>query len=151
MLAQDRGLGDERRERRPQLVGHVRDEPPVLGLGGLEPADRVGQGVGHPVEPLGPRAELVVRGDRHPRRQVAAFDPLGGAAGRLDRRQDAAGDAPAPRAGRRGSRTIVPTTSASPQLGERLFERRHVVDEVVGRPAARRPAADDQARTTRRA
>ena len=56
VLAQDRRLGDERGERRPQLVRDVGDEPPVLGLGGLEPADRVGQGVGHPVEPLGPRA-----------------------------------------------------------------------------------------------
>ena len=38
VLAQDRRLGDEGSERRPELVRHVRDEPPVLRLGGLEPA-----------------------------------------------------------------------------------------------------------------
>ena len=43
VLAQDRRLGDERRQRRPQLVRDVGDEAPVLGLGRLEPADRVGR------------------------------------------------------------------------------------------------------------
>ena len=150
VLAQDRRLGDERRQRRPQLVGDVGDEAPVAGLGGLEAADRVGQGGGHPVEALGPGPELVVRGDRHPGRQVAALDPLRGTAGRLDRGQDAAGDDPRHEQGERGSRTIVPTMSASPQLGERLLERPHVVDEVVGRPGCRRrdrrrPGSDDPA------
>ena len=56
VVAQDRRLGDERGDRRPQLVGDVGDEPPVLGLGGLEPDDRVLERVGHPVEPIGPRA-----------------------------------------------------------------------------------------------
>ena len=94
VLAQDRRLGDQRRQRRSQLVGDIGDEAPVLGLGRLQPPDRVAERLGHPVEPLGPRPELVVRGDRHARRQVAAFDPLGGPAGRLDRGEDAASDDP---------------------------------------------------------
>ena len=31
VVAEDRHLGDEGRDRRPQLVADVRDEPPVLG------------------------------------------------------------------------------------------------------------------------
>ena len=113
MLAQDRRLGDQRRQRCPQLVRDIGDEAPVLGLGRLEPADRLGQRLGHPVEALRPRPELVVRGDRHARRQVAALDPLGGPAGGLDRGEDAAGDRPARRAARRGRGSSVPTMSAS--------------------------------------
>ena len=63
-LAQDRRLGDERRERRPKLVRDVGDEAPVVGLGRLEPADRLLERRRHPVERLGPVAELVGGGDR---------------------------------------------------------------------------------------
>ena len=80
MLAQDRGLGDEGAERRSELVRDVGDEPAVLRLGGLEPADRVAERLGHPVERLRPGAELVARGHRDAGREVAAFDPLGRAA-----------------------------------------------------------------------
>ena len=103
VLAHDRCLGDERRERRPELVRHVGHEPAVLGLGRLEPADRLAEGLGHPVEPLRPGPELVVRGDGHPRGQVAALDPLRGSAGRVDRGEDAARDDPRDDAARRGS------------------------------------------------
>ena len=41
-----------------------------------------------------------------------------------------------------------PDDERRPQLGERLLERAHVVDEVEGRPAAAGAAADDEARTT---
>jgi hypothetical protein len=94
VTAEQRRLGDERGDRCPQLVRDVGDEPPVLGLGGLEPDDRVFEGVRHPVEAGRPLAELVRGGDRDARRQVAAGDPLGGQARLVDRREDAPGDDP---------------------------------------------------------
>ena len=60
VLAEDRCLGDERRDRRPKLVSDVGDEPAVLCLGGLEPADRARLDVGHLIEPSRPLTELVI-------------------------------------------------------------------------------------------
>ena len=54
VLAQDRRLGDQGRQRRSQFVGDIGDEAPVLGLGRLQSPDRVAQGLGHPVESLRP-------------------------------------------------------------------------------------------------
>ena len=94
----------------------VGDEPPVLVLGRLEPADRVGQGAGHPVEPLGPGPELVARRDGHPRRQVAALDPLGDAPGLFHRRQDAARHAPRTMTSASRISTRAPTAQGQAQL-----------------------------------
>ena len=136
MVAEDRRLGDERRDRRPQLVADVGDEPPVLGLGGLEAEDRLLERVDHLVELLGPRAELVVGGHRDAGRQVAARDPLGGPGGLVDRGQDAAGDEPGgdhaddhdgDRAG----------DQREPQLAERLVDRALVADEPDRRARSR--------------
>ena len=145
MLAQDRRLGDEGRQRRPQLVRDVGDEAPVLGFGRLEPADGLGQRLGHPVEAVRPRPELVVRGDRHARRQVAVLDRLGGTAGGLDRGQDPARDGPGHEQGDEDQRDGA-DGEGRPELAERLVDGGHVVDEVEGRPRAADAAADDEAR-----
>ena len=122
MLAQDRRLGDEGRQRRPQLVRDVGDEPAVLRLGRLEPADGLGQRLGHPVEPLRPRPELVVRGDRHARGQVAVLEALGGPAGGLDRRQDAARDGLGDEQRDEDQRDRA-DGQGEPELAERLVDR----------------------------
>ena len=145
MAAQDGCLRDERRDRGPQLVGDVGDEPPVLGLGGLEPEDRVLERVGHPVEAVGPVPELVGRGDRHPSRQVAALDPLGGAAGLVDRGQDAARDEPS-RHDRDERQDHGSHAERQAELVEGLLDRRHVVDQIDLGAGATGSAADDQAR-----
>ena len=51
---------------------HLGDEPPVLALGDLQPADRCRQRVGHPVELVGPPPELVGAAARDPRGEVVA-------------------------------------------------------------------------------
>ena len=145
VLAHDRRLGDERGERGPQLVRDVGHEAPVLGLGGLEPGDRVGQRLGHPVEAVRPRPELVVRGDRHAGRQVAALDPLRSPAGGLDRGQDAAGDDPRDEQGDHDE-DERPDHERQSELRECLLELGRVVDEVERRPSGTDPATDHEAR-----
>ena len=120
----------------------------VAGLGSLEAVDRVGQGGRHPVEALGPDAELVVRGDRHAGRQVAPLDPLCGATGRLDRRQDTAGDDPRHEQGEQDE-DDRPDDERRPQLGERLLERRARRGRSSRpvrrrRRGRRRPGSDDR-------
>ena len=149
VLAQDRRLGDERRERRPQLVRDVGDEAPVVGLGRLEPADRLLERRRHPVERLGPVAELVGGRDRHARREVAALDPLGRPGCFLDGREDAARNGP-----RRDERDDDQDQRAGDQPDaerrQRRLDRGRVVDEVERRAGAGQPAADDEARLARR-
>ena len=94
------------------------------------------EGLGHPVEPLGPRPELVVRGDRHARGQVAALDPLRGPAGGLDRGEDAAGDDPGDEQRERGSGPAARRSSASRSWPSAISSAVDVVDEVERRPAA---------------
>ena len=145
VVAQDRGLGDQRRQRRPQFVRDVRHEPAVLGLGGLEPPDRLGQRGGHPVEPLRPRPELIVRGDRDPRRQVAASM-------RSAARLAASTGASTPRATLRATTSAtrmsatVPTIRASRSWSSVDWSVARVVDEVHGGPARRSRSTDDEAR-----
>ena len=152
VLAHDRRLGDECGERGPQLVRDVGHETPVLGLGRLEPGDRVGQRLGHPVEAVGPRPELVVRGDRHARRQVAALDPLGGATRGFDRGQDAAGDDPRheqgdQRSGRASRRPAPAGTARAPPRARsrrgrsRTPARRHRPGHRPRGSAGRRPSS----------
>ena len=148
MVADDRRLGDERRERRPQLVRHVGDEPPVLVLGRLEAADRVRQDAGHPVEPLGPGPEFVARRDRHPRRQVAALDPLGDAPGLFHRRQDAARHGPRDHE-REHDHHEGADREGQAQLVDRGIDAGDVADEVERRAAAGRSTADDERRLPR--
>ena len=145
MFAQDRRLGDECGQRGPQLVRDVGDESTVLGFGRLEPPDGLGERLGHPVEALRPRPELVVRGDRHARGQVAVLDRLGGPAGGLDRRQDPAGDGPGDEERDEDERDRA-HGQGRPELAERLVDGGHVVDEVEGGSRAADPAADDEAR-----
>lgn len=94
MLLEERGLGDQRGERRAELVGHVGGESPLARLRLLERADLRLEGFRHLVERRGPLAELVVRGHREPRGQ----EPLGhrsrGVAGLRHRREGPGGDDP---------------------------------------------------------
>ena len=145
VLAQDRRLGDERRQRRPELVRDVGDEPAVLRLGRLEPADRLGECLGHPVEPLGPRPELVVRGDRHARGQVAVLDAPRRPGWRPRPARGPAGDGLRDEERDEDERDRA-DGQGHPELAERLVDRGHVVDEVERRSGATDPAADDEAR-----
>ena len=144
VLAHDRRLGDERGDRRPQLVRHVGHEPAVLVLGRLEPPDRVREDAGHPVEPLGPGPELVARRDGHPRRQVAALDPFRDPTGLLDRRQDAARDEPRRRPARRAAARGAPSDRARRSWSMASRTPADVADEVERRPALGRATTDDE-------
>ena len=122
MVAEDRDLGDEGRDRRPQLVADIGDEPPVLGVRRLEAEDRLLERADHLVELQRPRTELVVGGHGHPRGEVAA-------AIRPAARAAASTGAKTPRATSRA--TITPDDhdrdragdQREPELAERLVDR----------------------------
>ena len=150
VVSQDRRFRDEGGQRRPKLMRDIGDEPPVPRLGLLQPADRVLESGGHPVEPLRPHPELVVGGHGHPRREVAALDPFGGPRGSLDGRQHAAGD---PSCGdeRDEGKDERAATEPESQQAEGGLEPAHVLDEVEPGVAAGQHAADDELGLTRRA
>ncbi len=104
--------------------------------------------LGHPVEALGPGPEFVPRRDRHPRRQVAALDPLGDPARFLHRRQDAARHASSDHerdhdhhegADRQGQAQLV---DRGPDIGD-------VANEVEGWSTAGRSTAHHERRLPR--
>ena len=148
VVVEDRGLRHERRDGCSQLVRDIGDESAVLRLGGLEAADGLAERLGHPVEPLRPGSELIVRRDRYSRGQVAALDALRGPAGRVDRREDPAGD----HAGhdeRNEDQRDGPDDEREPELIQRRLEGRRVVDEVHGRDAAPIDPSPNRPPTTR--
>ncbi len=102
----------------------------------------------------GPRPELVVRGDRHARRQVAVLEPLGGPAGGLDRRQDAARDDPRDEQ-RDEISTTVPMISASRSWPSASLDRaarrgRNRRPDRCPRPGRRRPGSAGRRSSSRR-
>ena len=99
--------------------------------------------VGHPVEPVGPRPELVVRCHRHPRKQVATFDPFCGPARLLDRGEDAARQRSGGDQGDEDEHRGAGEHHDA-KLLDRLRDLRDVPNEVDGQVAARGEPADDQ-------
>ncbi len=141
---EERGLRDERGQRRPELVRHVRHEPPVLALRLLQPRDGHLERVGHPVEVLGPAGHLDRAAGRDPGIEVAVRDPPRGPCPGGDRPEDAAGD----QAGRdegEQDRDQPARKQAEPELCERILDgprREHEVERWAGRLAP----ADDEGR-----
>ncbi len=121
-------------------VGH---EPPVLLLGCLESADRVGQRCRHPIEPLGPRPELVPGDHWHASGQIATFDPFGGQTRLLDRREHPAGDGTRRDQGDHSCEQRSDCQGGS-QLIDRLPDAFDRANEIEGRPNPRRPTSDDE-------
>ncbi len=66
LFAQHRGLGDQRGQRRPQLVRDVRGEPALAVLRGNQFRDLRLERVGHLVERCCPGAELIRRASGQP-------------------------------------------------------------------------------------
>ncbi len=85
LLAQQRSLGDQRGQRRAQLVCDVGCEPPLACLRGYQFGDLRLERVGHLIEGRGPRAELIGRAGGQPRVEPAAGDQPRGLAGPGDR------------------------------------------------------------------
>jgi hypothetical protein len=90
VLRQERGLADESRQRRPQLVRHVGGEAALPRLGGRQRGDLRLERRGHLVERLRPGAELVPALDRQPRLEQALRERVCGLARPGDRPQRAA-------------------------------------------------------------
>jgi hypothetical protein len=90
-------------------VAHVRDEPPVLSVGRLEPENRLLERADHLVELQGQRAELVVEGDRDAGGEIATGDPLAA-------RAAASTGARTPRATSRATITPTMTTTMVPAI-----------------------------------
>ena len=144
ILLEQGGLGDERRQRRPQLVRDVRHEPPVLLLRGLETRDRRLERVGHPVELRGPPAHLVAAPLRDPGGQVAAGDATRRAPGLGHGSEQPARDDPGDEQ-RDADRHRSTHQQPRPELGEGgLDGLRGEDEEQVRRPAL--PAADHEDR-----
>ena len=144
-----RRLGDQRRQRRAQLVRHVRGEPSVLLLRGLEPADRRLEGVGHAVELGAPAPELVASAGGHPRREVASRDPPRRPRRVVHRPEDAARDEPG--GDQRHEDGDQPAREEpEAELREGRIDAGRREDEEQVRPTAR-PPADDRAPGSRRA
>ena len=122
---------------------HVRHEATVLELGRLEPPDRVRQHARHPVEPLGPGAELVARGHGHARGQVAALDPLRDPTGFLHRGEHATHD-DADRGQCEDQQERCPEDQGKAKLVDGLLQAADVVDEVERRTARCLPAPDHE-------
>ena len=78
VLPQHRGLVDQRRQRRSQLVRDVGHEAPLASLGCPQLGDGRLQRGGHAIERGRPATELVARLDIESRRQVAGRHPLRG-------------------------------------------------------------------------
>ena len=123
-------------------MGDVCHEPPILRLGRLQSTDRLCQRRGHAIEPLRPRPELVVGGDRDAGRQIAALDAFGGPARRLDRGEDATRHAPRDeeRDEHKEERTHA---QGQAQLLKGPFQGGRVANEVEVRPGRSHPTTDD--------
>ena len=83
------------RQRGPQLVGDVGDEPALHPGELLELADLALQVGGHLVERRRQPGDVVLAGDVHPLLEPAGREPLGDPAGEPHRRDHLAGDQPA--------------------------------------------------------
>ena len=92
MLAEQRGLARERRQRRAQLVRHVGREAPLARLGLRERVDLLLERLGHLVKRRRPGAELVVGIHRKPGLEQPLGDGVRGLARLRDRAENAPGD-----------------------------------------------------------
>jgi hypothetical protein len=93
-LVQHRPREPDRGERRPQLVGHVRDEAALHPAQLLELADLALQGGGHLVERARETGEVVLAGDAQALLQLTRCQTLGHAPREPDGRHDLPGEEP---------------------------------------------------------
>ncbi len=125
VLAEQRGLARERRQRRAQLVRHVRGEAPFARLRLREGTDLLLERLGHLVERGRPGAELVVGVDRKPGLEEPLREGVGSLARLRDRAENAPGDE---RAGGRGEHD----DEAPPRQEDRSQLREVVVEGLFG-------------------
>src|SRR5207237_10713057 len=115
LLVQDIGKADDRVQRGPQLVQHVRDELRFVPADRLELAVQPPELVVHPVQIDGQRAELVTVADLDMPREVTARD-LGKARLRAPERPD---ERPPENGAEQKPQDHAPGTDADPPIARR--------------------------------
>ena len=149
MLGEERGLADERRQRRAQLVGDVGGEAALAGLGGGEGRDLRLERRRHLVEGLRPDPELVTPLDGKPRLEQS----LGERARRLACARDGSQRAAREERADEGCdqhQDPDPDEQDVPELYELVAEVLLREEEVELGVAAGRPADDEVVRARHR-